>query len=230
MARNCRASATSADVATLDGVASGCHSHTKSSSSPFSKRANALGFVRADQFPNLDAGASAGRGNTATGIGVPGNINDIYVLAANVSFEVDLWGKLRRSTEAARAELLATVEARNVVTITLIADVASVYLLLLDLDKRVTIAQRTMETRQDSLGIVQARFDKGVVPLIDVNQAEIELAEVRQAMSLIKALPYSGRDAAATLSLSKDDVADLEYASAWCAHAVLSMRTGDNNV
>lgn len=61
-------------------------------------------------------------------------------------------------------------------------------------------------------------------------QAEIELAEVRQAMSLIKALPYSGRDAAATLSLSKDDVADLEYASAWCAHAVLSMRTGDNNV
>jgi len=146
----------------------------------------ALGFVRADQFPNLDAGASAGRGNTATGIGVPGNINDIYVLAANVSFEVDLWGKLRRSTEAARAELLATVEARNVVTITLIADVASVYLPLLALDKRVTIAQRTMETRQDSLGIVQARFDKGVVPLIDVNQAEIELEDAKAELAALQ--------------------------------------------
>ena len=61
-------------------------------------------------------------------------------------------------------------------------------------------------------------------------QAEIELGEVRQALSLLKALPYSGRDAATTLELSKDDVADLEYASAWCAHAVLSMRTGDKNV
>ena len=146
----------------------------------------ALGFVRADQYPNLDGTAGAGRGNTVPGIGVPGDVNDIFVLSASLSFELDLWGKLRRSTEAARAELLATVDARNVVTITLIADVASVYLLLLDLDKRVTIAQRTMETRQDSLGIVQARFDKGVVPLIDVNQAEIELEDARAELAALQ--------------------------------------------
>jgi multidrug efflux system outer membrane protein len=136
-----------------------------------------LGFVRADQFPNLDGQAGANRGNIIPGAGIPGSINETFVLAANLSFEVDLWGKLRRSTEAARAELLATVEARNVVTITLIADVASIYLLLLDLDARVEIAIRTMETRQDSLGIIEARFDKGTVPLIDVNQAQIELAD-----------------------------------------------------
>jgi len=145
----------------------------------------ALGFVRADQFPNLDGGAGAGR-NVIPGVGVPGDISDNYILAASLSFELDLWGKLRRSTEAARAELLATVEARNVVTITLIADVASVYLLLLDLDKRVTIAQRTVETRQDSLGIVQARFDKGVVPLIDVNQAEIELEDAKAELAALQ--------------------------------------------
>jgi multidrug efflux system outer membrane protein len=146
----------------------------------------ALGFVRADQYPNLGGTAGAGRGNTVPGIGVPGDVNDIFVLSASLSFELDLWGKLRRSTEAARAELLATVDARNVVTITLIADVASVYLLLLDLDKRVTIAQRTMETRQDSLGIVQARFDKGVVPLIDVNQAEIELEDAAAELAALQ--------------------------------------------
>lgn len=137
----------------------------------------ALGFVRADLYPNLDGTAGAGRGNTATGIGVPGQINESFVLAAELNYEIDLWGKLRRSNEAARGELLATVEARNAVTITLIADVASVYLLLLDLDDRVSIAERTMVTRQDSLDIIEARFDKGIVPLIDVNQAEIELAD-----------------------------------------------------
>ena len=134
----------------------------------------ALGFVRADQFPNLDGGAGAARGTTVLG---PSPINESFVLAASLSFEVDLWGKLRRSTEAARATLLATVEARNVVSITLITDVASFYLLLLDLDQRVAIAARTVDTRQDSLGIIQARFDKGTVPLLDVNQAQIELAD-----------------------------------------------------
>ena len=146
----------------------------------------ALGFVRADQFPNLDAGASAGRGNVAPGAAFPGDTSDIFILATSLSFELDLWGKLRRSTEAARAELLATVEARNVVTITLIADVASIYLLLLDLDNRLEIAEHTMDTRQDSLEIIQARFDRGVVPLIDVNQAEIELEDAAAELAALQ--------------------------------------------
>jgi multidrug efflux system outer membrane protein len=145
----------------------------------------ALGFVRADQYPNVDGAAGASRGNILPGAGVPGDINETYVLAADLYFELDLWGKLRRSTEAARAELLATVEARNVVTITLVADVASVYLLLLDLDDRVEIARRTEETRKESLQIIQARFDKGTVPLIDVNQAEIELADANAELAAL---------------------------------------------
>jgi multidrug efflux system outer membrane protein len=82
---------------------------------------------------------------------------------------------LRRSTEAAQAELLATVDAGNSVLITLISDVASAYLLLLDVDTRVAIAERTLDTRKESLGIIQARFDRGTVALIDVNQAQIEM-------------------------------------------------------
>jgi len=134
----------------------------------------ALGFVRSDQYPQFEVSAGANRGNSIPGTSVITPINNNFVLAGNLSFELDLWGKLRRSTEAARAELLATVDASNSVRITLIADVASTYLLLLDLDTRVAIAERTLETRKESLGIIQARFDRGTVALIDVNQAQIE--------------------------------------------------------
>lgn len=137
----------------------------------------ALGFTRADIYPNLNGQAGASRGNTALGTGIPGSINENFVLAADLQWEIDLWGKLRRANEAALADLLATVEARNAVTSRLITDVASVYLLLVDLDGRVAIAERTVETRRDSLGIIEARFEKGTVPLIDVNQAQIELGD-----------------------------------------------------
>jgi multidrug efflux system outer membrane protein len=67
-----------------------------------------------------------------------------------------------------------------------VADVASLYLLLLDLDDRVDIAQRTVVTRQQSLDIIQARFDRGTVPLIDVNQAQIELADAEAALAALQ--------------------------------------------
>ena len=158
----------------------------------------ALGFVRADQYPNLGGQAGAGRGNAVPPASVPGEIGESFVLSAGLSFEIDLWGKLRRSTEAARAELLATVDARNVVTITLIADVASFYLLLLDLDQRMSIAENTRDTRRESLGIIQASFDKGVVPLIDVNQAQIELGD---AIAELEALQRQQQQAENALSV-----------------------------
>ena len=120
----------------------------------------ALGFVRSDQYPQFDVSAGASRGNSIPGTSVSTPINNNFVLAGNLSFELDLWGKLRRSTEAAQAELLATVDASNSIKITLIADVASAYLLLLDLDTRVAIAARTLDTRNESLKIIQARFER----------------------------------------------------------------------
>ena len=136
-----------------------------------------LGFVRADQFPQIDGRAGASRGNRADLI-VPGaGINESYILAADLSWELDIWGKLRRSTEAARAELLATEDTRQTVIITLIADVASAYFLLRDLDARREIAAQTVVTREESVRINSARFEKGIAPLIDVNQAEILVAD-----------------------------------------------------
>ncbi len=135
------------------------------------------GFVRADLFPRVDGRAGFQRGNLAEQIlpGISGaGIQEGYTLAADLSWEVDIFGKLRRSTQAARSELLATEYAKNAVIISLVADVASAYLLLRDLDAQREISMRTQQSRLDSLQIIEARFDKGTVPLLDVNQAEIE--------------------------------------------------------
>ncbi|MEJ2516240.1 MAG: efflux transporter outer membrane subunit [Gammaproteobacteria bacterium] len=145
-----------------------------------------LGVTRADQFPTLDVAGSATRGRPSRN-SFPGSLNDDisenYRLSADVFFEVDLFGRLRRSTEAARAELLATEEDRRSLTISLVSSVASSYMLLRDLDARLAIARRTVATRQSSLDIIRARFDKGTVPLLDVNQAEIELAGAEAAVA-----------------------------------------------
>jgi multidrug efflux system outer membrane protein len=136
------------------------------------------GFERSDLFPTLGGGVQYNRGNTFPGQNVPiGSVQDLYVFAGQLNYEADIFGKVRRSTRAARAELLATEEAARAVMIALIADVASSYLLLRDLDTRLEISQRTVLTRQASLAIIQARYDNGIVPLLDVNQAEIEEAD-----------------------------------------------------
>ena len=136
------------------------------------------GFERSDLFPTLGGGVQFNRGNTFPGQNVPiGSVQDLYVFAGQLNYEADIFGKVRRSTRAARAELLATEEAARAVMIALIADVASSYLLLRDLDTRLEISQRTVRTRQASLAIIQARYDNGIVPLLDVNQAEIEEAD-----------------------------------------------------
>lgn len=142
-----------------------------------------LGFTRADLYPQLDVGAGASRGNSAE-IFIPGSgVRDNYILAANVFYEVDLFGKLRRATEAARAEMLATEDARQTVLTAVIADVASTYFLLRDFDARYEIARETLAARQGSTDIVRKRFSKGVVPLLDVNQAEIEEADAAAIMA-----------------------------------------------
>ena len=136
-----------------------------------------LGFTRADLYPQVDGVASAGRGNQAEQF-LPGvGEQDTFILAAEAFWEVDLFGRIRRSTEAAQAELFASEANRQAVITAVVADVASTYFLLRDLDARYEIAERTLMTRQDSTNIIRERFNKGIVPYLDVNQAEIEEAD-----------------------------------------------------
>lgn len=139
--------------------------------------------VRANQFPFLSAQASGGRGRESREL-VPGaRSDDQFLLAGDLTYQVDLWGEFRRGTEAARANLLASEFAYRNITITLVSEVARNYLLLRDLDERLAISLRTVETRLESLKIIQARFDKGTVPELDVYQAQIEVAVAESAVA-----------------------------------------------
>ena len=145
-----------------------------------------LGFVRADYYPTINGQAGASRGTLINGLGTTGSIQEQYILAGNLSYELDLWGRVRRSNESARAALLASQEARNVITSQLVADVATGYLFLLDLDNRIDVALRTRDTRVGSLEIIKARYDQGTVALLDVNQAEIELADAQAELASLE--------------------------------------------
>jgi len=145
-----------------------------------------LGITRADQFPRIDVAAGATRGNTAEQFFPGSGIQNNFALGVDASFELDLFGKLRRSTEAARAELLASEETRRSVLITLIADVAATYFLLLDLDQRLDVSTRTHVARQDTTRIIRERFKQGTIPMIDVNQAEIEEAEAAAQSAVLE--------------------------------------------
>jgi multidrug efflux system outer membrane protein len=89
-----------------------------------------------------------------------------------LSFEVDIWGRLRRATEAARANLLSAEETRKAVVVTLVSDVATNYLHLRELDYELEISKATLATRQDSLSLTLERQTGGVATLLDLRQAE----------------------------------------------------------
>ena len=142
-----------------------------------------LRIERANQYPFLDAEAGAGRSSQSRNILPTAETESSYFFNGAASFEVDLWGKLRRSTEAARAELLGTESSARNVTISLISTVANTYFQLLDLDDRLRISVRTQKSREDALAIIKARYAKGTVPELDVNQAEIEAADAQASVA-----------------------------------------------
>ncbi len=147
-----------------------------------------LNFTRADQFPFLDVFGSAGRGRDSKNINPLAGTGNNFGIGADLSFEIDLWRRYSRATEAARAELLASEFGVRNVTISLIAEVASLYFRLQDVSARLEISRRTVEGRAERLGIIQARFDRGIEPEIDVNQAQVQLAVAEASVTLYQRL------------------------------------------
>jgi outer membrane protein, multidrug efflux system len=127
-----------------------------------------LGISRAAQLPEVAGAASYNGGKSATSA----TSTDLAPLTANVSYQVDLFGSLRRSSEAARAQLLATEEARRVVVMTLVSDLAIDYFQLLALDLQLRIANDTLQSQQESLRLTELRVEHGVATRADVLQAQ----------------------------------------------------------
>jgi outer membrane protein, multidrug efflux system len=97
---------------------------------------------------------------------------NFLTLAADAAFQLDLFGQLRRATEASRAQLLATEDARQTVILTLVSDVASDYFALLQLDLQLQISHETVTTQIDSVKLTKLRVDHGVATKLDVLQAQ----------------------------------------------------------
>jgi multidrug efflux system outer membrane protein len=140
-------------------------------------RAN-LGLARSDQLPQFEAGADlttnrfSNNGQLA-GSGQGGERRSFGSVLVNLlTFEIDVWGRLRNQTKAARAELRATEEDRKAVMTTVAGDVAGDYFNLLELDSQLDIAKRTLATRENSLRLIQARQQGGLATMLDVRQAE----------------------------------------------------------
>ncbi|WP_319550270.1 TolC family protein [Desulfogranum marinum] len=147
-------------------------------------RAN-LGFVRADQYPRVDIDAGATTGNFSGGTRSEDTNSTVY-LAAPLSWELDFWGKFSRSTEAARAELMASEYGLKTIQLTLIAEVVTNYYQLLDFHRRLNISEETLASRIESLNIIQQRFNKGIIAELDVNQAQIQKEIAAAAIPLYK--------------------------------------------
>jgi multidrug efflux system outer membrane protein len=139
-----------------------------------------LGVTRSNQYPNVSAGADIStirlsrNGQTPLPVSFVPSQNRTFGGASLdlLSFEVDIWGRLRRATEAARANLLSAEENRKAVITTLVSEVASAYFSLRELDYELDISRRTLATRQDSLRLIQNRQTGGVATLLDLRQGE----------------------------------------------------------
>jgi multidrug efflux system outer membrane protein len=140
-------------------------------------RAN-LGLARSDQFPQFAAGAdlttSRTSSNGPSGLFGKGGKSRSFgsVVLSLLTFELDVWGRLRQQTKAARAELRASEEDRKTVQTIVVGDVAAGYFSLLELDSELNIARQTLATRQESLRLITLRLQGGLATALDVRQAE----------------------------------------------------------
>ena len=139
-----------------------------------------LGITRSDQLPGVGAAADISTTRLSRKGQTPLPQSFVRSQARTfggatlnlLSYEVDIWGRLRRATEASRANLLSAEENRKAVMTTLVAEVASSYFSLRELDYQLDISRRTLATRQESLGLIKNRQAGGVATLLDLRQGE----------------------------------------------------------
>jgi len=137
------------------------------------------GATRADLFPQVGYGASAGRtqlSEKGAFAGTPGAGSPHTNLQAqfSASWEIDLWGKIRRATEAARADLMAAEDVRSGVILSLVTSVATAYVDLRSLDRQLEIARQTVESRAKSVKLFDLRFKGGNISEMELSQVQSE--------------------------------------------------------
>jgi multidrug efflux system outer membrane protein len=143
-----------------------------------------LGVARSNFFPSVEYNLDVARGNVAPGpLGAPGGkaptTKTFYSGTADLSWELDIWGRIRSSNEAARAQLLATEDARRGVWLTLVSDLAQAYFELLALDVQLHIARESTEAYQRTYDLFLDRFQLGVASRLETSRAEGALGQAQ---------------------------------------------------
>ncbi len=131
-----------------------------------------FGITRADQLPSVAAGASAVNERISRAGSIPSIETSANQVSMSLAWELDFWGKFRRATESARANLLSQEWAQRQVMSSLVSDVASAYFQLRELDLELEISRQTLASRKDSLRLTQILADGGATSMLDVRQAE----------------------------------------------------------
>jgi multidrug efflux system outer membrane protein len=140
-----------------------------------------VGFTKVDIYPSFGVTGSANVGNVLGGNPLGGN-GGVYLGGLTMAWEIDFWGKFRRATEAARANYVASEYAQRTIQVGLITAITQTYFQLLDFRWRLQIAEHTLASRQKAVDIIGIRFKQGIVPRIDLNQAQIQLAIAKSSV------------------------------------------------
>ncbi|KPJ99636.1 MAG: RND transporter [Desulfobacterales bacterium SG8_35] len=151
-------------------------------------------ITRSGFYPQAGYGVAGSRDQASKNILPPGieSLSTTYQATLNVGWELDVWGRLRRATEAAQADLLAAEETRRTVILSLVSSVATGYITLRGLDAQLEIAKNTVKSRQDSLDLFELQFEGGVI-------SELTLAQVRSEYEqAVAAVPEIQRQIAQT--------------------------------
>ncbi len=142
--------------------------------------AGRYGFVRSELFPQVGASYDARRQRDVAAVVIGaggGEVYNTYTAALNASWEIDLWGRIRRQTEAARAQLLASEDARRGVIMSLVGSAAGGYINLRDLDRQLEIARATAKARGESYEIFKLRYEGGIISLLELSQNRSQYEE-----------------------------------------------------
>ena len=134
------------------------------------------GFKKADVWPVFGYDLGAGSRNDVQIPGLAGTTLNNYNASLTVSWELDFWGKFRRSSESAKADLLGSEASKRTIMISLISDIAETYFQMQDFNKRLEVSNETYDARKKSVDLMQAKYDHGYIQLLDLNQSQIQLA------------------------------------------------------
>jgi multidrug efflux system outer membrane protein len=145
-----------------------------------------VGVARADLFPQIGYQGAAERGRFFVAPGTPNDEGNVFLGAFNLAWEIDIWGRIRRATESARAQYLGTEQFRRGVLLTLVSDVAQAYFELLELDRELEVSKLTTQTFQETVDLFTRRYEGGVGTLLEVARGKGALAQAAATIPIFE--------------------------------------------